>query len=292
MELRVLKYFIEVAREENITAAANKLHLTQPTLSKQLMALEDELGKKLFIRGKRKISLTEEGVYLYNRAKEIVDLAEKTEADLKSDDKIIEGSIAIGGGETSAVKYIAKAANNLRLEYPKIKFDIFSGNGEDVTRWLDQGLVDFGLFVGSTELKKYDYIKLPESNTWGLLMKKDHPLAKNEFITPAMLKDIPLLCSRQTLFQNEMTGWLGVSTDKLNIAATYNLIFNASVMVEQGMGCALAIDGLINTGADSALCFRPLKPSLKAEVVIAWKKYRFLSKAASKFLQSLQNEIA
>lgn len=292
MELRVLKYFIEVAREENITAAANKLHLTQPTLSKQLIALEDELEKKLFIRGKRKISLTEEGVYLYNRAKEIVDLAEKTEADLKSDDKIIEGSIAIGGGETSAVKYIAKAANNLRLEYPKIKFDIFSGNGEDVTRWLDQGLVDFGLFVGSTELKKYDYIKLPESNTWGLLMKKDHPLAKNEFITPAMLKDIPLLCSRQTLFQNEMTGWLGESTEKLNIAATYNLIFNASVMVEQGMGCALAIDGLINTGADSALCFRPLKPSLKAEVVIAWKKYRSLSKAASKFLQSLQNEIA
>lgn len=292
MELRVLKYFIEVAREENITAAANKLHLTQPTLSKQLMALEDELGKKLFIRGKRKISLTEEGVYLYNRAKEIVDLAEKTEADLKSDDKIIEGSIAIGGGETSAVKYIAKAANNLRLEYPKIKFDIFSGNGEDVTRWLDQGLVDFGLFVGSTELKKYDYIKLPESNTWGLLMKKDHPLAKNEFITPAMLKDIPLLCSRQTLFQNEMTGWLGESTEKLNIAATYNLIFNASVMVEQGMGCALAIDGLINTGADSTLCFRPLKPSLKADVVIAWKKYRSLSKAATKFLQSLQNEIA
>lgn len=290
--MRVLKYFIEVAREENITAAANKLHLTQPTLSKQLMALEDELGKKLFIRGKRKISLTEDGVYLYNRAKEIVDLAEKTEADLKFDDKIIEGSIAIGGGETSAVKYIAKAANNLRLEYPKIKFDIFSGNGEDVAQWLDKGLVDFGLFVGSTELKKYDYIKLPQSNTWGLLMKKDHPLAKNEFITPEMLKGIPLLCSRQTLIQNEMTGWLGVSPEKLNIVATYNLIFNASVMVEQRMGCALAIDGLINTGTDSALCFRPLKPLLTADVVIAWKKYRSLSKAASKFLQSLQNEIA
>lgn len=291
MELRVLKYFIEVAREENITAAANKLHLTQPTLSKQLMALEDELGKKLFIRGKRKIELTEDGVYLYNRAKEIVDLAEKAEADLKSDDKIIEGSVAIGGGETGAVKYIAKAANSLRLEYPKIKFDLFSGNGEDVAQWLDKGLVDFGLFVGSTELKKYDYIKLPESNTWGLLMRKDNPLAENDFITPNMLKRISLLCSRQTLIQNEMTGWLGVSPEKLNIAATYNLIFNASVMVEQGMGCAIAIDGLINTGSESALCFRPLKPLLTADVIIAWKKYRSLSKAASKFLQSLQNEI-
>lgn len=291
MELRVLKYFIEVAREENITAAANKLHLTQPTLSKQLMALEDELGKKLFIRGKRKIELTEDGVYLYNRAKEIVDLAEKAEADLKSDDKIIEGSVAIGGGETGAVKYIAKAANSLRLEYPKIKFDLFSGNGEDVAQWLDKGLVDFGLFVGSTELKKYDYIKLPESNTWGLLMRKDNPLAENDFITANMLKSIPLLCSRQTLIQNEMTGWLGVSPEKLNIAATYNLIFNASVMVEQGMGCAIAIDGLINTGCESALCFRPLKPLLTADVIIAWKKYRSLSKAASKFLQSLQNEI-
>lgn len=291
MEIRVLKYFIEVAREENITAAANKLHLTQPTLSKQLMALEDELGKQLFIRGKRKITLTEDGVYLFNRAKEIVDLAEKTEADLKANDKIIEGSVAIGGGETSTVKYVAKAAKHLRNEYPKISFDIFSGNGENVARWLDKGLVDFGLFVGSTDLKKYDYIKLPESNTWGLLMKKDDPLAENEFITPKMLKDIPLLCSRQVLIQNEMTGWLGISPEKLNIVATYNLIYNASVMVEQGMGCALAIDGLINTGSDSALCFRPLKPSLKADVIIAWKKYRSLSKAASKFLEFLQNEI-
>lgn len=292
MELRVLKYFIEVTREENITAAANKLHLTQPTLSKQLMALEDELGKKLFIRGKRKIKLTEDGIYLYTRAKEIVDLAEKTVADLRSGDNIIEGSVAIGGGETSSVKYIAKAANSLLREYPNIRFDIFSGNGEDVAQWLDKGLVDFGLFVGSTELKKYDYIKLPESNTWGLLMRKDNPLAENDFITPNMLKSIPLLCSRQTLIQNEMTGWFGVSPEKLKIVATYNLVFNASVMVEQGMGCAIAIDGLINTGSDSGLCFRPLKPLLTADVIIAWKKYRSMSKAASKFLQFLQNEIA
>lgn len=291
MELRVLKYFLAVAREENITAAAEKLHITQPTLSKQLMDLEKELGKKLFIRGKRKITLTEEGIFLRKRASEIVELANKTETEIRMQDDIVGGEIYIGGGETKAMHFIAGIIKKLNFKYPQIRFHMFSGNGEDVEERLDKGLIDFGVFVGNTDLKKYDYLKLKTFDTWGLLMRKDCPLSKNKSITPRNIDKIPLLCSRQALIQNELSGWLGYSFDRLNIVGTYNLIFNASVMVEEDIGCALAIDGLINTTGHSDLCFRPLEPEIKADTIIAWKRHPAFSKSAEIFLKYLQDEL-
>lgn len=292
MEIRLLKYFLAVAREENITAAAESLHITQPTLSKQLMELEDELGKKLFIRGKRKITLTEDGLLLRKRAGEIVDLLEKTQAELKNlDNEVISGDIYIGAGETEGMRIIAKLSSKLQKKYPNIHYHLFSGNSEDVIEKLDKGLIDFGVLIEPTDIKKYGYVKLPVYDTWGVLMRKDSDLAKKDYIEPNDLLNIPLLCSRQALANNEFSIWFGDNTEKLNIVATYNLIYNASLYVEEGFGYAVTLDKLINLTDDSNLCFKPIIPNLKANLVIVWKKYQVFSKAAQFFLDELQKEI-
>ena len=291
MELRVLRYFLAVAREQSITAAAETLHITQPTLSKQLRELEEELGKKLFTRGNRKITLTEEGMFLRKRAQEIVELADKTEADFAAGVGSVSGDIFIGSGETGAVRYLGRTLYKMRSRYPGIRFHLFSGNGEDVSDRLDKGLIDFALFVGMTDLKKYDYLKLPYRHRWGLILRKDDPLAAHEAVTPEMLMNVPILCSRQALIQNELSGWLGRPFEELNLAGTYNLIYNAAIMVEEGLGCAVCIDKLLDTSGDSAVCFRPFEPAIDAELFIAWKKYQFFSAAAGKFLEMLQQEL-
>lgn len=290
MELRVLRYFLAVAREENITAAAQTLHVTQPTLSKQLMDLEGEFGKKLFNRGKRKITLTEDGMLLRKRAQELVDLADRTEAELRASDEAVTGEVCIGAGETRGVRLLAGAVEELQKQYPGIRYSLFSGNGEDVAERLDKGLLDFGLFVGNTDFKKYDYLKLPVSDMWGLILRKDSPLAAREDIRPADIKEIPLLCSRQALIRNELSGWLGYPFDQLHIAATYNLVYNASLFVEAGIGAAICIEGLVNTAGDSPLCFRPFRPRIAAELTVAWKKYQLLTKAQEKFLEAVQRQ--
>lgn len=291
MELRVLRYFLAVAREKNITGAAESLHVTQPTLSKQLMDLEEDLGKKLFIRGNRKITLTEEGLFFRKRAQEIVDLVEKTEVEFKKPDQVISGDIYIGGGETDAIRLIAKTVKKLQEEYPHIHYHLHSGNADDVTERLDKGLLDFGILIEPADIKKYDYLKLPATDTWGILMKKDSPLAGFDSIRPDNLWDIPLLCSRQTLVGNEISGWLRGDYEKLNIVATYNLIYNASLMVDEGVGYALCLNKLVNTTGNSSLCFRPLEPRLETHLDIVWKKYQVFSKASELFLQKLQEEI-
>lgn len=291
MELRVLRYFLAVAREQSITAAAETLHITQPTLSKQLRELEEELGKKLFTRGNRKITLTEEGMFLRKRAQEIVELADKTEADFAAGVGSISGDIFIGSGETGAVRYLGRTLYKMRSRYPGIRFHLFSGNGEDVSDRLDKGLIDFALFVGMTDLKKYDYLKLPYHHRWGLILRKDDPLAAHEAVTPEMLMNVPILCSRQALIQNELSGWLGRPFEELNPVGTYNLIYNAAIMVEEGLGCAVCIDKLLDTSGESAVCFRPFEPAIDAELFIAWKKYQFFSAAAGKFLEMLQQEL-
>lgn len=291
MELRVLRYFLAVAREQSITAAAETLHITQPALSKQLRELEEELGKKLFTRGNRKITLTEEGMFLRKRAQEIVELADKTEANFAAGVGSVSGDIFIGSGETGAVRYLGRTLYKMRSIYPGVRFHLFSGNGEDVSDRLDKGLIDFALFVGMTDLKKYDYLKLPYSHRWGLILRRDDPLAAHEAVTPEMLMNVPILCSRQALIQNELSGWLGRPFDELNLAGTYNLIYNASIMVEEGLGCAVCIDRLLDTSGDSAVCFRPFEPAIDAELFIAWKKYQFFSAAAGKFLEMLQQEL-
>lgn len=292
MELRVLRYFLAVAREQSITGAAKALNVTQPTLSKQLMELEEELGKKLLIRGNRKITLTEAGMLLRGRAQEIIDLADRTEADFHESEESIGGDIYIGGGETDAMRLIAKAVKKLRKEHPHIRYHLYSGNADDVTERLDKGLLDFGVLIEPANIQKYDYLRLPATDTWGVLMKKDSPLASLDCIKPEHLRDIPLLCSKQTLVRNELSGWLRDDFEKLNIVATYNLIYNASLMVEEGIGYAMCLDKLVNTAGSSSLCFKPLEPELEANLVVVWKKYQVFSKASEKFLGRLQEEIS
>lgn len=292
MELRVLRYFLAVAREENITRAAESLYVTQPTLSRQLLELEESLGKTLFLRGKRKITLTEEGLFLRRRAQEILELVEKTQAAFHEPEQSISGEVHIGGGETDAMRLIARSAQRLRRLHPHIGFHLYSGNAEDVAERLDRGLVDFGVFIRPANLAKYEYLALPVTDVWGLLMRKDSPLAAKQSIGPDDLPGLPLLCSRQVLVANELAGWLRDKHARLNIVATYNLLYNAALMVEEGVGYALCLDKIADASDASPLRFRPLVPRMEVGLDVAWKKEQVFSRAAEKFLEFLQQEIA
>jgi DNA-binding transcriptional LysR family regulator len=288
MEIRVLRYFLAVAREQSISGAAEVLHLSQPTLSRQLMDMEEELKKKLFIRGNRRISLTEEGMFLRKRAQEIVDLVDKTQAEITSSNDIISGDIYIGAGETDAIRLVARVAKKLQEDYPDIRYHIFSGNAEDVTEKLDKGLLDFGILIAPTDTSKYESIKLPATDSWGVLMRKDSPLSRKDQIVPEDLWDKPLLCSKQIFLEGKgLSQWIKKEVDSLHIVSTYNLIFNASIMVEEGFGYALSLDKLVKTPDDGVLCFRPLKNGEDANLDIVWKKYQVFSKAAELFLKRL-----
>ncbi len=292
MEIRVLRYFLTVAREGSITRAANFLHLTQPTLSRQLQDLEKELGQKLFIRGSHNISLTPEGMILRKRAEEIVDMVDKTESVFRSISDTVSGDIYIGGGETESMKYIAEVIKDMKEEYPAIKYHLYSGNAEDVTERLDKGLLDFGILIQPTDLSKYEYITLPSKDVWGVLMKKDSALALKKEIKLDDLYDLPLICSRQvvrrTSVKNDFLEWFGGNFEKMNVAATYNLVYNARIMVEEGIGYALTLDKLVNTMHTSNIVFRPLSPKLESGLDIVWKKYQIFSPAANLFLSKLR----
>ncbi|MDV8115895.1 LysR family transcriptional regulator [Bacillus sp. BAU-SS-2023] len=290
MEIRVLRYFLAVAKEESISKAAILLHISQPTLSRQLMDMEKELGKNLFIRGNRKITLTEEGLFLQKRAQEIVDLVDKTQSEFNTSDEIISGDIYIGGGETDAMRLISKCAYNLQKKYPNLRYHLFSGNGDDVRDKLDKGLIDFGIVIEPSDISKYDFIRIPLKDTWGLLMKKNSPYASKDFIEPSDIMKIPIITSSQTLVEKEISKWLGVNISELNIVATYNLVFNASLLVDEGMGYALCLDKLINTTGSSNLCFKPLYPPLEANLNIIWKKYQVFSRASEIFLNYIKKE--
>ena len=290
MEIRVLRYFLAVASEETISGAAELLHISQPTLSRQLMDLEKELGKQLFIRGNRKITLTQDGIFFRKRAQEIIDLVDKTQFDFNSTEEIISGNISIGCGETDAMKLIAKIAHNLQKKHPNIRYNIFSGNGDAVVDKLDKGLIDFGILIEPADVTKYDFIKMPAKDTWGVLMKKNSPLSSKLYIEPSDLFNLPIITSNQTMVSSEFTKWLGRSFHELNIVSTYNLVFNASLLVEEGMGYALCLDKLINTTEDSTLCFRPLYPPLEANLNVVWKKHQVFSKAAEKFISCIKSE--
>lgn len=291
MEIRVLRYFLAIAREGSITAAADFLHVTQPTLSRQIRDLEDELGKRLFNRGSHSITLTAEGMILRRRAEEIVSMADRTEAEFASMSSSIAGDIYIGSGETDAVKLIAEVMAELRREYPDIRYHIFSGNADDVTERLDKGLIDFGVLIQPADISKYDCVTIPAKDRWGLLVRNDHPLAKKENITSDDLIGIPLIASRQLNGQNQPKSgflhWFGEDFGRLDIVATYNLIYNAGMMVRQGMGCAVAIDKLIYSGEGSDLKFIPFYPPLESGLDIVWKKYQVFSSAAEIFINRL-----
>jgi DNA-binding transcriptional LysR family regulator len=288
MELRVLQYFLAVTREQSISGAAEYLHLSQPTLSRQLKDLEDELGKQLFIRGNRSVNLTEDGMILRKRAEEIMELVRKTENEISFSDEAIAGDIHIGAGETEGVRVLLKAAQELQARYPMVHFHIISGDSQTVMEQLDRGLIDFGLLLGKMNLSKYDTLKLPVKDIWGVLMRRDAPLAQKDKITPDDLIGQPLIISRQADKNNDLSEWFNKHNSEPNIVATYNLVYNASLMVDEGMGYALCLDKIINTSGDSNLCFRPLEPRVELEMNLVWKKYQILTKAAEKFLDILR----
>ena len=291
MELRVLQYFLSVAREQSISSAAESLHLSQPTLSTQLKALEEELGKQLLIRGRkgsRKVLLTEEGMILRKRAEEILELVRMTESEISLSDEIIAGDVYIGTGESDMIRIFARAAKSLQEKYPDIHYHILSGNASFVQEHLDRGLIGFGVVYVPVDTDIYNSIKIPVRDIWGVLMRKDAPLAEKEFIQPQDLWDKPLIVSVQKTDAWPMAKWIQHDVAKLNVVATYNLVFNASLMVAEGLGYAICFDKLINVSGDSNLCFRPLSPRMEAEASIIWKRYQVFSKAAQKFIDALQ----
>ncbi|EFB76499.1 LysR family transcriptional regulator [Subdoligranulum variabile] len=292
MEIRVLRYFLAVAREESITAAANFLHLTQPTLSRQIHDLEEELGQQLLIRKSHRVALTPEGMLLRKRAEEILSMVDKTESEFRSLETTISGDVYIGSGETQAVRQIARIIRQLQQDYPDIHYHMHSGNAQDITDRLDNGLLDFGVLIQPADITKYDSLVLPDKDVWGVIMRKDSPLAAKQSVCKEDLRFLPLLCSRQAILSqrhgNAFASWFGSEFEKLNIVCTYNLIYNAAIMVEEGIGYAVTLDHLANTSANSALCFRPLVPRLESGLNIVWKKYQIFSPAAEIFLQRLQ----
>lgn len=290
MELRILRSFLAVAREQSISGAAKSLHLSQPSLSRQIMDLEDELGIKLFERGNRKITLTEQGILLRKRAEQIVELVSKTEEELTLAEETVFGSIRIGAGETHTFQTLAQSIQGLTAQYPDIRFHLFSGNAEDVMERLDKGLVDFGVLIEPYDVSKYDYIPLPAVDVWGVLMRRDSPLAAFETIQAKDLWDKPLICSRQALEGGQLSSWLKADYGKLNIVSSYNLLFNASLLVEAGVGYALCLGNIVNTTGESNLCFRPFSPALESHVNLVWKKHQVFSKPSELFLDQIRRQ--
>lgn len=294
MDLRVLKYFLAIAREQSIVRAAESLHLSQPTLSTQIKNMEIELGKQLLIRGtkgSRKVTLTEEGMILRKRAEEILDLVKKTETEVTLTNDIIMGDIYIGTGETDAIRILAKTAKSLQNTCPGIHYHISSGNASFVMERLDKGLLDIGIVFGTVDLTKYNALNIPAKDVWGVLMRNDSSLASKKVISSEDILDKPLIISQQEDKGGKLTQWFKCQVSDLNITATYNLIYNASLLVDEGLGYAIGFDKIINTTGNSNLCFRPLFPKLEEEMSIIWKKYQVFSKPAEKFITVLQETL-
>ena len=292
MDIRVLKYFLAVAKECSITKAANILHITQPTLSRQLQDLEKELKHQLLIRGKNSISLTDEGHILRQRAEEIVGIAEKTKKEFLSTKNIIKGTIYIGSGESYVISLITDIIKNIQTEHKEIKFAFLSGDAQDLCEKLDKGLLDFAILIEPVNISKYDYITLPKKDCWGIIMKKDCTLAKKEKIKFEDLKKLPIIFSNQLLKKysaNDMFfKWFKGNLKNLNIVATYNLFYNASLMVNSGVGYAITLDKLVNITSNSNLIFKPLSPKLESRWNIVWKKSTLFSSAAKVFLKKVK----
>lgn len=285
LEIRVLRYFLAVAQEGSVTRAARALHLTHPTLSRQIRELEEELGQTLFSRGGRELSLTREGLLLRQRAEEIVGLAEITEKEFRSlGEKTVSGDLSIGCGESKALSFVTDALKVLQDEHPLIIPHFFRGNGEIVMDRLDKGLLDFAVLMGAENTERYYSLPLPNHDTWGLLMDKGDPMAQKKAITAEDLLGIPLILSSQSLSRDELSGWLGFPMSRLHIAATYTLLFNGSLMVRSGLGYALCFDHIAPSGKDSPFAFRPLTSPLS----LVWKKHQILSAPAEAFLAKIR----
>lgn len=291
IETRLLQYFLAVAEEQSITKAAEYLHISQPTLSKQMMDLEEALGRQLLVRGRKKITLTEEGTFLRGRAQEIISLMDKTESAFRENEQSISGDVYIGCGEHRSTFAIMQIIRSIQEEYPDIRFHFFSSNADAIIERLDKGLLDMGFLLEPEITPRYDYKKLPLREAWGILMRKDSPLADVETISFAMLADLPLIMPSQTSNRGRMKAYFTEANVNPHVVSTYNLIYNAGLMVEAGIGYALCIDELINTAGSHPLTFRPLSPELYSDVYLFTKKYQVFSKAAKLFLSRLEANI-
>lgn len=293
MELRVLRYFLAVVREENILRAAEVLHITQPSLSRQLAQMEEELGAKLFERGNRKITLTEAGMLLRRRAEEMVTLADKTEQEfleLNGGDDV-SGIISIGSGEISAVSELAQIIKGFTAKYPNINFNFYSGNADNIKEQIDKGLLDFGLLLEPVDIDRYDYLRMPVNEHWIVVVPKDSPLADKENVTPQDLCDKPLIMPSRSRVKSELANWFGTAYDEKNVFSSNNLINNAALLVEQGLGYALAVQGAVALYGNEKVCVKRLYPDLISTSVIAWKKHQSMGTAATKFLNQIRMSI-
>ena len=292
MDIRVLRYFLTVAREESFSRAADALYLSQPTLSRQIREMEEELGVQLLVRTNRNVRLTQEGQRLRRRAQEIVDLMDKTQEEFASPEGEVAGEIAIGCGETQIMREVAKVAIPLQHEHPGIHFNLYSANADDVSEKLDQGLLDFGLMFEPFDMRKYDTLLLPFFDTVGFLMQDSHPLAKKKSISMEDVTGIPLIMPRQGHAVSPSASIMNRDFDlsRLNVVCYYNLLFNAAVMVEQGMGIAFCLDHLAETTEHTGLTFRPVYPPMANRLRLVWKKYQIFSPASELFLRRMKQQ--
>lgn len=285
MKLRILYYFLTVAREEGINRAAEALHVTQPTLSRQLLQLEEDLGVKLFHRGSRKISLTNEGILLKRRAEEILTLVNKTEKDLLEQERLVEGRITIGGGELAAMQVLSNIIASFHQKYPHISYDIFTANADLVKEQIEKGLIDIGILLEPINIEKFNFIRLPKKERWIVLMPPDDPLMEKDSITAKDLKDKSLILPRRQILQSELSSWFGRYFKNIKVLFTSNLSTNGALMVQQGLGYSLVIEGSVPLWDKEKIGYRPLSPELATSSVIAWKKQEPLTLPVSKFIE-------
>jgi len=287
MEIRTLRYFLAVAREENMTRAAELLHVTQPTLSKALKALEDELGKKLFTRHSFSIALTEEGALLRNRAEDLVTMADKIEKEFLSLDDITGGELFFGLAESYQIRHLARELRVLKAQYPGLRYHITSGDTEQVTEKLDKGLLDFAVICDAPNGKKYDSIVFPEGDTWGLIFPADDALAQKETIRVDDLIGLPLFTSEQG-WEGDIRGWAGDRFPELHLEGSFRLAYNASMFVKEGLGYQLSFRHLVDVSQGSGLAFRPLEPRLESKLYLIWNRYQAFTPIAEKFIGQIR----
>lgn len=288
MEIRILRYFLAVVREESITKAAEALHITQPTLSRQLSQMEEEIGVRLFDRGTRKIKLTNEGILLRRRAEEILQLVDTTERELVEQDEQVEGKISIGCGEIASVRMLPELIRTFREKYTRVSFDIFTAAADIVKEQMDKGLLDIGLLLEPVDMEKYDFIRLDMKENWVVLMRPDDPLAKKESITAKDLSALPLILPRRMSVQSELASWFGDYYEKLDVVFTSNLNTNGAIMVESGLAYSIVVEGAVSFWDQSKIVYRPLMPALTATSVFAWKRGQPFSPAATKFISQIK----
>ena len=288
MEIRVLRYFLTVVREGGINRAAEVLHITQPTLSRQLSQLEVEVGVKLFHRGARKITLTNEGILLRRRAEEILSLVDRTEKELTEQEELVEGRIVIGCGELAAMQILPEIIESFHKQYPLVSYDIFTANADLVKEQMEKGLIDIGILLEPIEMEKFDFIRMTGKERWVVLMRPDDPLANRDVVSAKDLENLPLILPRRTNIQNELSNWLGESFQSTKVLFTSNLSTNGAIMVQKGLAYAIVIEGSLPFWDKEKITYRPLYPELIANSVLVWKKKQPFTLAAGKFIEHLR----